>query len=52
LKVKDFDETYEELIRRGVEFHKAFFQPKSGRKIAFFKDPDGNILRITTYTNN
>jgi catechol 2,3-dioxygenase-like lactoylglutathione lyase family enzyme len=49
LKVKDFDATYEELIRRGIEFHiKAFFQPKSGRKIAFFKDPDGNILHITT----
>jgi len=49
LKIKDFDATCEELIRRGVEFHiKAFFQPKSGRKIAFFKDPDGNILHITT----
>jgi len=49
LKTKNFDETYEELIKRGVNFHiKAFFQPKSGRKIAFFKDPDGNILHITT----
>lgn len=41
-KTKNFDQTYEELIKRGADFHiKAFFQPKSGRKIAFFKDPDG-----------
>lgn len=49
LKTRKFDETYEELVERGVDFHiKAFFQPKSGRKIAFFRDPDGNVLHITT----
>jgi len=48
LKVEKFDETYEELVRRGVEFHiKPFYQRMSGRRIAFFKDPDGNVLHIT-----
>jgi catechol 2,3-dioxygenase-like lactoylglutathione lyase family enzyme len=48
LKVENFDEAYEELLRRGVEFHiKPFYQPRSGRRIAFFKDPDGNVLHIT-----
>ena len=48
LKVEDVDKTYDELVKRGVEFHiKPFYQPRSGRKIAFFKDPDGNILHIT-----
>lgn len=48
LKVEDFDETYMELLRRGVEFHIGpLYQPRSGRRIAFFKDPDGNVLHIT-----
>jgi catechol 2,3-dioxygenase-like lactoylglutathione lyase family enzyme len=48
LKVEDFDETYNELVRRGVRFHiKPFYQPRSGRRIAFFRDPDGNVLHIT-----
>jgi len=48
LKVEDVDRAYDELVTRGVEFHiKPFFQPRSGRKIAFFKDPDSNILHIT-----
>lgn len=48
LKVENFDETYKELLKRGVDFHIGpFYQPRSGRRIAFFKDPDGNILHIT-----
>jgi len=48
LKVEDVDRVYEELVKRGVGFHiKPFYQPRSGRKIAFFKDPDGNVLHIT-----
>ncbi|MEM2906185.1 MAG: VOC family protein [Candidatus Bathyarchaeia archaeon] len=48
LKVEDVDKVYEGLVKRGVEFHvKPFYQPRSGRKIAFFKDPDGNVLHIT-----
>ncbi len=48
LKVEDFQETYKELVEKGVRFHiKPFYQPKSGRRIAFFKDPDDNVLHIT-----
>lgn len=49
LKTASFDETYETLVKRGVEFHiKPFRQSMSGRKIAFFKDPDGTALHLTT----
>lgn len=48
LKVHDVDDVYAELVERGVEFHiKPFYQPRSGRRIAFFRDPDGNVLHIT-----
>jgi len=53
LKVADFDETYQELVKRGVKFHiEPFYQPRSGRRIAFFKDPDGNVIHITDGKEN
>lgn len=53
LKVSDFEETYTELVKRGVKFYIGpFYQTKSGRRIAFFKDPDGNSLHITNGGNS
>jgi len=49
LKVEDINEAYAELQKRGISFHiPLFFQPNSGRWIAFFRDPDGIVLHITT----
>jgi catechol 2,3-dioxygenase-like lactoylglutathione lyase family enzyme len=56
-EVPDFDSTFVELGRRGVEFER--FEDESGAttnddgiieegdyRVAFFKDPDGNIFSI------
>lgn len=48
-QVADTDATYAELAERGVVFH---IEPKSvppeapSVRIAFFKDPDGNVLEL------
>lgn len=47
-KVRDVEAVYEELTRRGVEFFiKPRLNPDNGRTLAFFRDPEGNILHIT-----
>lgn len=49
LEVEDVDAAYEELLAKGVAFH---VLPKSVpddaplTRIAFFKDPDGNIVEL------
>ncbi|MFH0897163.1 MAG: VOC family protein [Candidatus Bathyarchaeota archaeon] len=49
LKVKNIDETYEELVKRGVNFPRGkVFNKRNGRWNAFFNDPDGNAIHITT----
>lgn len=49
LEVADIDTAYAELTARGVPFHSApmAFPPAAPSvRIAFFKDPDGNVLEL------
>ena len=49
LEVSDVDATVEELSARGVVFHvqpKDFPEEAPSVRIAFFKDPDGNVLEL------
>lgn len=55
-EVPDIAETMGQLHRRGVEFERYayFFQDEvgiwtapGGAKVAWFKDPDGNLLSLT-----
>lgn len=49
LEVPDIDAAYAELTARGVPFHlapKAFPPEAPTVRIAFFKDPDGNVLEL------
>lgn len=48
-EVEDVDETYRELSRRGVVFHvlpEDFPPDEPSLRIAFFKDPEGNVLEL------
>ena len=48
-EVEDVDETYADLSERGVPFHVApeDFPPDAPTmRIAFFKDPDGNVIEL------
>ena len=44
--VDDFDSTCEELCRRGVEFSRMAAANPEETQMAFFPDPEGNILQI------
>jgi catechol 2,3-dioxygenase-like lactoylglutathione lyase family enzyme len=49
LEVEDLDQAYAELTARGVPFHvpPEGFPPESpSMRIAFFTDPDGNVLEL------
>ncbi len=49
LQVADTDAAYAELSARGVPFHvepKSFPPEAPTVRIAFFKDPDGNVLEL------
>lgn len=49
LEVADIDAAYAELTARGVLFHvppKPFPPAAPSVRIAFFKDPDGNVLEL------
>jgi glyoxylase I family protein len=49
LEVADVDAAYAELTAKGITFHilpMNFPQAKPVVRIAFFKDPDGNILEL------
>jgi methylmalonyl-CoA/ethylmalonyl-CoA epimerase/glyoxylase I family protein len=49
LEVEDLDQAYAELTARGVSFHvpPEDFPPEDpSMRIAFFTDPDGNVLEL------
>jgi glyoxylase I family protein len=49
LQVADTDAAYAELSARGVPFHdppRSFPPDAPSTRIAFFKDPDGNLLEL------
>jgi catechol 2,3-dioxygenase-like lactoylglutathione lyase family enzyme len=57
-EVSDIESAVQELERRGVQFERfSFFQQDSlgiwtapsGDKVAWFKDPDGNILSVSRH---
>lgn len=45
-EVDDVQKTYEEFLAKGVEFHIPAREARPGLWVAFFKDPDGNILEF------
>jgi predicted enzyme related to lactoylglutathione lyase len=45
-RVDDIETTYEQLRRRGVEFHSEPSQRAAGGSFAHFYDPDRNILTL------
>ncbi len=48
--VDDVDKAYKELSRKGVKFtSEPRATARGGHKIAFFNDPDGNVLQITQW---
>ena len=46
LQVDDIETSYSELLSRGVEFIAPPEKQNWGGVLAFFKDPDGNILTL------
>jgi catechol 2,3-dioxygenase-like lactoylglutathione lyase family enzyme len=57
-QVADLDATLGELARRGVRFERypgleqdsrGVWRAPSGARVAWFKDPDGNLLSIAEY---
>ncbi|PJZ68636.1 glyoxalase [Leptospira perolatii] len=56
--VEDIEKEIEELTRRGIQFERypglnqdvsGIWASPSGAKIAWFKDPDQNVLSLTQY---
>lgn len=45
-EVDDVQQTYEEFKAKGVEFHIPAREARPGLWVAFFRDPDGNILEF------
>ena len=45
-EVDDVESTYNDLVARGVAFHIAPRTPLEGVGVAFFTDPDGNVLEL------
>ena len=46
LEVENIDETYKQLVEKGVEFTSAPIKQGWGGTLAHFKDLDGNILTL------
>ena len=46
LQVEDIDATYRDLKARGVKFSSAPEKQEWGGSLAFFEDPDGNVLTL------
>jgi catechol 2,3-dioxygenase-like lactoylglutathione lyase family enzyme len=46
----DTDAAAEELVRRGVKQLTAPREMEWGEKLAFFEDPDGNLIHVTAVT--
>jgi len=58
-EVKDIEKTVKELQKNGVEFQKYPWMPPDplgiwtapgGARVAWFKDPDGNVLSVSQHT--
>jgi len=45
-EVDDVEATYQDLLSKGVQFHIPPRSPQDGLTVAFFKDPDGNVLEL------
>ena len=54
--VRDIQNTVDQLVQRGVKFERydgmeqderGIWKAPSGFRIAWFKDPDGNVLSLT-----
>lgn len=45
-EVDDVQKTYEEFKAKGVEFHIPAREARPGLWVAFFRDPDGNVLEF------
>ncbi|NPV09127.1 MAG: VOC family protein [Anaerolineae bacterium] len=45
-EVDDVQKTYEEFRGKGVEFHIPAREARPGLWVAFFRDPDGNVLEF------
>jgi glyoxylase I family protein len=45
-EVDDVQSTYEAIKAKGVEFHIPAREARPGLWVAFFRDPDGNILEL------
>jgi len=46
LEVDDVQRTYQEFLAKGVEFHIPAREARPGLWVAFFRDPDGNVLEF------
>ena len=58
-RVRDIDATVRQLAERGIQFERypgveqddlGIWRSPSGARIAWFKDPDGNVLSLTQFT--
>jgi glyoxylase I family protein len=45
LSIDNFDEAYAHLQKQGIKFEGEPYQVE-GNRLAFFKDPDGNLLHL------
>ena len=46
LSINSFEDTYQELLSRGVKFLSKPVQVKDGRFLVFLQDPDGNYIEF------
>jgi len=58
-EVSDVDSTVAELVKKGVKFEKygmpgqddrGIWSAPGGAKVAWFKDPDGNVLSVSQHS--
>ena len=45
-EVSDVDSVYEDLVRKGVRFESAPADMRWGRRMAAFRDPEGNAIEV------
>jgi glyoxylase I family protein len=51
-EVDNIKDTYSDLVAKGVQFHVPLKEAREGVWVAFFKDPDGNVLELFYTTLN